>query len=278
MLIATHEMGFARDGPTRSASSTRAASCSEAPASGSSRSPSSRRPSAPCAGCCQPAASRPPGASGGFPIALRGLPDDACADDGYCSQRRTAEAAIRSPGRQARAARADRGGRGARRADTARLWAVRRRDVLGSAGHAARSRRTHLWGAAPVDGTQERDARGSRCVGRARRCRSLGVDRRRVSSRVQAHAGRGSARRRRPSSVSNTRGPRLTKAQAEAVPMGLTREQLRNRLGAPSSYGIQRVNEGPDMRCWGYRGSARHPHSLHAFCFRHGRYAELVEW
>jgi hypothetical protein len=71
-------------------------------------------------------------------------------------------------------------------------------------------------------------------------------------------------------------GPRLTRAEAEAVPMGLTRQQLRSRLGAPPSHGIQRVNEGADMRCWAYRAATRH--RLHAFCFRDGRYAELTEW
>jgi hypothetical protein len=76
------------------------------------------------------------------------------------------------------------------------------------------------------------------------------------------------------------RGPRLTKAQAEAVPMGLTREQLRSRLGAPATHGIQRITDGPDMRCWAYRSPDTHPRwpLLHAFCFRDGRYAELTEW
>ena len=103
---------------------------------------------------------------------------------------------------------------------------------------------------------------------------SIAAELRTESRRMQAEDRLGGA----VFGESNTRGPRLTKAQAEAVPMGLSREQLRSRLGAPRAYGIQRVNDGPDMRCWGYRGSARQPHSLHAFCFRHGRYAELVEW
>lgn len=72
------------------------------------------------------------------------------------------------------------------------------------------------------------------------------------------------------------RGPRLTRAEADAVPMGLTRKRLRSRLGAPPSHGIQRVNEGTDMRCWAYRAATRH--RLHAFCFRNGRYAELIRW
>jgi len=72
------------------------------------------------------------------------------------------------------------------------------------------------------------------------------------------------------------RGPHLTEAEVRAVPMGLTRKQLRSRLGAPPSHGIQRVNEGTDMRCWAYRAATRH--RLHAFCFRDGRYAELTEW
>jgi hypothetical protein len=71
-------------------------------------------------------------------------------------------------------------------------------------------------------------------------------------------------------------GPRLTQAAAEAVPVGLTRKELRGRLGAPASYGIQRITDGPDLRCWAYWTTR--PHTLHAFCFEHGRYSELMRW
>lgn len=78
------------------------------------------------------------------------------------------------------------------------------------------------------------------------------------------------------------RGRRLTRAQAEAVPKGLTRAQLTARLGVPSARGIERVVGEDDLRCLGYRSAARLPkHSvpnLHAFCFRDGRYAVLRSW
>jgi hypothetical protein len=76
------------------------------------------------------------------------------------------------------------------------------------------------------------------------------------------------------------RGAVLTRAEAEAVPKGLTREALTARLGAPSATGIQRLAGEPDMRCMAYRSTTRPPRSelLHAFCFRDGRYAELGEW
>ena len=104
-----------------------------------------------------------------------------------------------------------------------------------------------------------------------------------IAAEVQAESRRMAKEDRLGGSVFDEprqRGPRLTKAQAEAVPAGLTREQLRARFGPPASTGIQRVTDGPDMRCWAYRSPDRHPHwpLLHAFCFEDGRYAELVEW
>jgi hypothetical protein len=116
-----------------------------------------------------------------------------------------------------------------------------------------------------VDGVPEPDPRGSRRIDRARRRGSL-----------HAEDRLGGAVFGEP----KARGPRLTKADARAVPVGLTRKQLRSRVGAPASYGIQRVNDGRDMRCWAYRSPDRHPYRalLHAFCFRDGRYAELTEW
>jgi hypothetical protein len=76
------------------------------------------------------------------------------------------------------------------------------------------------------------------------------------------------------------RGARLSTAEAEAVPKGLTHEQLRARLGVPAGRGIQRVFDGPDLRCLAYRSDSTDPNrlSLHAFCFRDGRYEALREW
>ena len=76
------------------------------------------------------------------------------------------------------------------------------------------------------------------------------------------------------------RGPRLTRAEAEQVPEGLTRTQLITRLGAPATTGIQRIFDEPDLRCVVYRsthGNAGRS-GLHAFCFRDGRYEVLREW
>ena len=76
------------------------------------------------------------------------------------------------------------------------------------------------------------------------------------------------------------RGAILTEAEARAVPKGLTREQLIERLGEPSARGVQHFREEPDLRCVANRRSAAKPisHTLNAFCFRGGRYVELAEW
>jgi hypothetical protein len=75
-------------------------------------------------------------------------------------------------------------------------------------------------------------------------------------------------------------GAVLSREQAERVPMGLTPDQLRKRLGKPATSGIQRITDGPDMRCLGYRSRPGRParQTLHAFCFRNGSYEELGEW
>ena len=76
------------------------------------------------------------------------------------------------------------------------------------------------------------------------------------------------------------KGRIVTKAQAEAVPIGATQAQLTARLGPPAARGIQRVFGEPDMRCLAYRNRQRGGGMpmLHAFCFSDGRYAALREW
>jgi hypothetical protein len=75
-------------------------------------------------------------------------------------------------------------------------------------------------------------------------------------------------------------GAVLTEKEAEAIPTGVTPEGLRERLGRPASSGLQRITDEPDLRCLAYRSSYRYPmrQTLHAFCFRDGRYVELGEW
>ena len=74
------------------------------------------------------------------------------------------------------------------------------------------------------------------------------------------------------------RGARLTRADAEAIPMGLTRAELVERLGRPAAGGVQRVYDEPDMRCLAYRSPHGKYSPLHAFCFRDGRYVALRPW
>jgi hypothetical protein len=76
------------------------------------------------------------------------------------------------------------------------------------------------------------------------------------------------------------RGRILTGAQAEAVPEGITKAELTARLGVPAGSGVQRVFDGPDMRCLAYRNGTRERSGarLHAFCFSDGRYVALRTW
>jgi hypothetical protein len=76
------------------------------------------------------------------------------------------------------------------------------------------------------------------------------------------------------------RGVRLSAAEANAVPKGLTWEQLRARVGMPAGSGIQRVYDGPDLRCLLYRSHDANPNRprLHAFCASDGRYEVLRKW
>jgi hypothetical protein len=76
------------------------------------------------------------------------------------------------------------------------------------------------------------------------------------------------------------KGPAITRAQAEAVPEGSTKDEVRAILGQAAGSGIQRVTDDRDMRCLvyndaGYRGRS---FRLFAFCFANGRYSELLVW
>jgi hypothetical protein len=81
-------------------------------------------------------------------------------------------------------------------------------------------------------------------------------------------------------SYPRARGAILTKAEAEALPKGLSRAELVARLGEPSAQGLQRITDEPDLRCLAYRrtGGRAVSQALNAFCFRNGRYVELGEW
>jgi hypothetical protein len=76
------------------------------------------------------------------------------------------------------------------------------------------------------------------------------------------------------------RGRILTDAQAEAVPEGITKDELTARLGVPAGSGVQRLFGERDMRCLAYRTGKpeRAGQLLHAFCFRDGRYVALRRW
>jgi|ERR687896_92317 hypothetical protein len=75
-------------------------------------------------------------------------------------------------------------------------------------------------------------------------------------------------------------GPAITRAEAEAVPEGSTKDEVRAILGRAAGSGIQRVNDGKDLRCVAYRASDhRGPLvGLYAFCFSDGRYSDLRKW
>jgi hypothetical protein len=77
------------------------------------------------------------------------------------------------------------------------------------------------------------------------------------------------------------KGRILTAEEARAVPEGLTKAELRARLGPAAGSGIQRVVGEKDRRCVAYRNpETRHAGMgrLHAFCFTDGRYTDLRQW
>jgi hypothetical protein len=75
------------------------------------------------------------------------------------------------------------------------------------------------------------------------------------------------------------KGPAITKAQAEAVPEGSTKDEVRAILGQAAGSGIQQVTDGRDMRCLLYNDAGHRGRSLRlfAFCFSNGR-SELLIW
>jgi len=76
----------------------------------------------------------------------------------------------------------------------------------------------------------------------------------------------------------DAKGRILTREQAEAVPEGITTEELKARLGPAAGSGVQRVTGEPDMRCVAYRGNSAEFPPLFAFCIREGRYEALRQW
>jgi hypothetical protein len=75
-------------------------------------------------------------------------------------------------------------------------------------------------------------------------------------------------------------GPAITRAQADAVPEGSTKDEVRAILGQAAGSGIQRVTDDRDMRCLLYNDARYRGRSfrLFAFCFSNGRYSELLIW
>jgi hypothetical protein len=76
------------------------------------------------------------------------------------------------------------------------------------------------------------------------------------------------------------KGPAITRAQAEAVREGSTKDEVRAILGKAAGSGIQHVTDDRDMRCLAYNDANRPGRSwrLFAFCFSGGRYTDLVVW
>jgi hypothetical protein len=73
------------------------------------------------------------------------------------------------------------------------------------------------------------------------------------------------------------KGPAITREEAEAVPKGATKDEVRAILGPAAGSGIQRVHDGDDLRCRIYRAAER-PGSMgaaYALCFTGNRYTDL---
>jgi hypothetical protein len=75
-------------------------------------------------------------------------------------------------------------------------------------------------------------------------------------------------------------GPAITEDQAEAVPKGSTKDEVRAILGRAAGSGVQHVNDGRDLRCVVYRDANRLGRNwrMFAFCFSGDRYTDLREW
>jgi len=74
------------------------------------------------------------------------------------------------------------------------------------------------------------------------------------------------------------KGPAITRAEAEAVPIGASKDEVKRILGPAAGSGIQRVNDGEDLRCRAYRAEERPAWKLYALCFTGDRYTDLREW
>jgi hypothetical protein len=72
-------------------------------------------------------------------------------------------------------------------------------------------------------------------------------------------------------------GPMITRDEAEAVPKGATKDEVKAILGPAAGSGIQRVHGGDDLRCRIYRAADRPDSAFHtyALCFTGDRYTDL---
>jgi hypothetical protein len=73
------------------------------------------------------------------------------------------------------------------------------------------------------------------------------------------------------------KGPAITKAEAEGVPKGASKDEVKAILGPAAGSGIQRVHDGDDLRCRIYRNAERPGPAgpLYALCFTGDRYTDL---
>jgi hypothetical protein len=72
------------------------------------------------------------------------------------------------------------------------------------------------------------------------------------------------------------RGPMITEAQAEAVPKGATKNEVKAILGPAAGSGVQHIHGAKDLLCLIYR-DAKHPKvSTFALCFTGNRYSDLL--
>jgi hypothetical protein len=76
------------------------------------------------------------------------------------------------------------------------------------------------------------------------------------------------------------KGTAITPQQAESVPEGATKDEVRDILGPAAGSGVQRVKDDEDMRCLVYNDASRPKQFMHllALCFEDGRFTELLSW
>jgi hypothetical protein len=73
------------------------------------------------------------------------------------------------------------------------------------------------------------------------------------------------------------RGPMITKAQAEAVPKGSTKAEVKALLGPAAGSGVQHIHGARDLLCLIYRDVKRPKGaSVFALCFTGNRYTDLL--